>query len=117
MSAGDFGIIVLCLFGGYWAVSFVLDRSKGTNANPATPNAPATMPAMEPADADWRALLNVDSNANIEAIRKAYHDRVAELDRAKAQAHDDSTREAVQHRLFELRLAYEQACRARGAQP
>ena len=111
MSLEEIAVIALCLVGGYWGVSFLFqrkDRERGPRAN-AMP--PQHQPPAAPA---WTAVLGVSADASMDAIRRAYQQRIAEYHPDRVAALGAELRELAERKSKEINLAYDEARRARG---
>jgi DnaJ-domain-containing protein 1 len=114
MSFEELGVIVLCLVGGYWGVSFLFDRRRRETykvpptPQPAAPSAEAAPPRALP----WTTVLGISPDASIEQIQRAYQLRTAELHLDKAAALGAEARELARRKSREIEAAYDEACRA-----
>jgi DnaJ like chaperone protein len=111
VSLEEIAVIALCLFGGYWAVSFLFqrkDRERGPRADAVPPQH-----QLSPAST-WAAVLGVSADASMEEIRKAYQHRIAEYHPDKVAALGAELRELAERKSKEINLAYDEACSARG---
>jgi len=111
VSLEEIAVITLCLFGGYWGVSFLFhrqDRERG----PRVDAAPAQHRPSPPAT--WAAILGVSADASMDAIRRAYQRRIAEYHPDKVAGLGAELRELAERKSKEINLAYDEACRARG---
>jgi DnaJ-domain-containing protein 1 len=109
VSLEEIAVITLCLFGGYWGVSFLFhrkDRERGPRVDAA-----AAQQSSPPA---WTAILGVSADASIDAIRRAYRQRIAEYHPDKVAGLGAELRELAERKSKEINLAYDEACRARG---
>jgi len=103
-------VIALCLFGGYWGVSFLFqrkDRERGPQARTAPPQHPQSAPA-------WATVLGVSPKAGMDDIRRAYQQRMAEYHPDKVATLGAELRELAERKSKEINLAYDEASRARG---
>jgi DnaJ-domain-containing protein 1 len=111
VSLEEIAVITLCLFGGYWGVSFLFrrkDRERGPRADAMPPqHQQASMPT-------WAAVLGVSADASMDAIRRAYQQRIAEYHPDKVAALGAELRELAERKSKEINLAYDEARRARG---
>ncbi len=110
MSLEEIAVIVLCLFGGYWGVSFLFqrkDRERG-------PRAAAPPPGDEQPAQTWAAVLGVSPEASTVELRRAYQHRIAEYHPDKVAALGAELRDLAERKSKEINLAYDEACRARG---
>lgn len=111
MSLEEIAVITLCLFGGYWGVSFLFhrkDRERGPRADALAAQHQQTSAST------WAAVLGVSPDASMDAIRRAYQRRIAEYHPDKVAAPGAELRELAERKSKEINLAYEEACRARG---
>ncbi len=111
MSLEEIAVITLCLFGGYWGVSFLFhrkDRERGPRADTVPPQH-----QQSPAPT-WATVLGVSADASMDAIRRAYQQRIAEYHPDKVAALGAELRELAERKSKEINLAYDEACRARG---
>jgi len=115
MSFEEIAVIVVCLLGGYWGVSFVMDRRKRESFKMPPAEEPVTPPSGESlAHAlAWTAVLGISPDASIEQINRAYELRIAELHLDKAAALGPEARELAQRKSREIKAAYDEACRVR----
>ena len=110
MSLEEIAVIALCLFGGYWGVSFLFqrkDRERGPQAGTPAPQYPQSAPA-------WARVLGVSPKAGIDEIRRAYQQRMAEYHPDKVAMLGAELRELAERKSKEINLAYDEASRARG---
>jgi len=114
MSIEEIAVIALCLFGGYWLVSFLFDRRK-----PATANAEADAPAqpIQTGETHWATVLGVDPAAGMDEIRQAYRQRISEYHPDKVATLGVELRELAEKKAKEINRAYDEVCRLRGEQP
>ena len=110
MSLEEIAVIVLCLFGGYWVVSFLIDRRKAGDASThsSTPDSAGSQDAL------WPIILGVDPHASMEEIRQAYRLRMSEYHPDKVAGLGPELRELAERKAKEINRAYEEARRARG---
>jgi DnaJ-domain-containing protein 1 len=117
MSFEEIGVIVLCLVGGYWGVSFLMDRRKSESVEAPRAEDPVALSTAEPLarSLHWTAVLGISPDASIEQIDRAYQVRIAELHLDKAAALGPEARELAGRKSREIEAAYEEACRLRRA--
>jgi DnaJ-domain-containing protein 1 len=111
VSLEEIAVITLCLFGGYWGVSFLFqrkDRERGPRADAVPSQHQQTSPP------NWATVLGVSADASVDAIRQAYQHRIAEYHPDKVAALGAELRELAERKSKEINLAYDEACRARG---
>lgn len=112
MSLEEIAVIILCLFGGYWGVSFLFqrkDRERGPRADPLPKQDQQSAPV-------WATVLGVSPEAGMDEIRRAYQHRIAEYHPDKVAALGTELRALAERKSKEINLAYDEACRARGEQ-
>jgi DnaJ like chaperone protein len=111
VSLEEIAVIALCLFGGYWGVSFLFqrkDRERGPRADTLPPQGQqSTAPT-------WATILGVSPQAGMDEIRRAYQQRIAEYHPDKVARLGAELRELAERKSKEINLAYDEACRARG---
>jgi preprotein translocase subunit Sec63 len=110
MSLEEVAVIVLCLFGGCWVVSFLIDRRKAGDATPHS----STASSAGSQDALWPIILGVDPHASMEEIRQAYRLRMSEYHPDKVAGLGPELRELAERKAKEINGAYQEARRARG---
>jgi DnaJ-domain-containing protein 1 len=110
MSLEEIAVIVLCLFGGYWVVSFLIDRRKAADTTAHSSNGGSAGSQ----DALWPIILGVDPHASLEEIRQAYRLRMSEYHPDKAAGLGPELRELAERKAKEINRAYQEARRARG---
>jgi DnaJ like chaperone protein len=113
MSLEEMGAIALCLFGGYWLVSFLFDRRK------APTHSSQRDAATEGADASaahWAIVLGVDPLASMEEVRRVYRQRISEYHPDKVAGLGVELRELAEKKAKEINRAYDEVCRLRGEQ-
>jgi DnaJ-domain-containing protein 1 len=117
VSFEEIAVIVVCVLGGYWGVSFVMDRRKNESFKLPRAQEPAALSAGEPLAPAlaWTAVLGISPDASIEQIDRAYRLRIAELHLDKAAALGTEARELAERKSREIKAAYDEACRARRA--
>ena len=111
VSLEEIAVIALCLFGGYWGVSFLFNRrnrERGPRADAAPPQHRQSAPPT------WTTVLGVGADASMDAIRQAYQHRIAEYHPDKVAALGAELRELAERKSKEINLAYDEARRARG---
>ena len=111
MSLEEIAVITLCLFGGYWGVSFLFqrkDRERGPRAGAVPPQ------QQQSAAPAWATVLGVSPDAGMDEIRRAYQQRIAEYHPDKVARLGAELRELAKRKSKEINLAYDKACRARG---
>jgi DnaJ like chaperone protein len=119
LSLEEITIIALCLFGGYWGVSFLFDRRKGRNperlsGDDRADEVPPREEVSVASSLSWPSVLGVSPNAGIDEIRHAYRLRMAEYHPDKVAALGAELRALAERKTKEINVAYDEACRARG---
>lgn len=114
MSIENIAVIALCLFGGYWLVSFFFDRRKPAQSNP-QPNPSTDSESTQPTH--WAAILGVGASASMDEIRQAYRRRMSEYHPDKVAGLGAELRELAEKKAKEINGAYDEACRLRGESP
>lgn len=113
MSLVDMTFIAVCLFGGYWLVSSLIEaqerKALRKNAQPEQPAAQARDTAP-----DWATVLGVPSSASFDEVRMAYKRRMAEYHPDKVATLGEELRELAAIKAQEINAAYEAARKAHG---
>src|SRR5689334_6764747 len=111
MSIEEIAAIALCLFGGYWLVSFLFDRRK---AAPAQAEPETTIDAPAATAGNWAIVLGVDPAATMDEISQAYRQRISEYHPDKVATLGVELRELAEKKAKEINRAYDEVCRLRG---
>ncbi len=111
MSLEEIAAIVLCLFGGYWVVSFLFDRRKRSDSST---EHNSSYDADARGQANWASVLGVDAFASMDEIRRAYRQRISEYHPDKVAGLGAELRELAERKAKEINRAYEEVCRLRG---
>jgi len=110
VSLEEIAVIALCLFGGYWGVSFLFhrkERERGPQRDTLLTQDPQSAPG-------WATVLGVSPKAGMDEIRRAYQQRMAEYHPDKVAMLGAELREFAERKSKEINLAYDEASRARG---
>jgi len=113
MSPEEIAVVLLCLFGGYWAVSFLFNGRSKTSRRGSKPEATLSSEVPSESIPSWATILGVAADASAEEIRRAYQQRIAEYHPDKVAALGAELRELAERKSKEINLAYEDARRSR----
>lgn len=128
----DIIVFVVCLFVGYFAVSWIIGRLKGgKKPGPESPRAnsspgsgywqerprqtpPPPPPSSGNARKPWYEVLGVPTYASLDEVKQAYRRRIAEYHPDRTSGLGDELRELAEAKSKEINTAYEAALKAFG---
>lgn len=116
MSLEEIGVVTLCLFGGYWVVSFLFSRGR-PRPGPGTAPPPPSEPETGGAAAHWAEVLGVSPDASAEEIRRAYQQRIGEYHPDKVATLGPEMRDLAERKSQAINVAFDEARRVRGGPP
>lgn len=125
MTATETMVIIVCLVGGYWLVSyFIRDPEEmefplGTAADADAPEAPQDPPVDPPAqdrgfELPWSLVLGVSANASREQIVAAYKQKISQYHPDKVANMGEEIRDLAERRSKEINAAYHAALKVAG---
>jgi DnaJ like chaperone protein len=114
MSSDEIAVVLICLVGGYWAVSAWLGR-KGQSRDDAPHAAPPPIPpsARFGIATTWAATLGVAEAATREQIIAAYKQLISEYHPDKVARMGSEIRELAERKSKEINAAYDYAMKQR----
>lgn len=123
----DIIVFVVCLFAGYFLVSWLIGKLQGGNARPQRPpppgwtdrqDAPRSPPPPPPPPDDsrkpWYEVLQVPTYASLDDVKQAYRRRIAEYHPDKTAGLGDELRALAEQKSKEINAAYTAALKAFG---
>lgn len=124
----DIVVVVVCLFAGYFLMSWLIGRMKGDSAQRAEPP-PAPPPPGSGSGQDdyrrspplsgntgkpWYEVLQVPTYASLDDVKLAYRRRIAEYHPDKTGGLGDDLRALAEQKSKEINAAYAAAMKAFG---
>jgi DnaJ like chaperone protein len=127
MTRTDIIVVIVCLFAGYFLMSWLIGRFKGgTKPGSESPGGrtppesghwqerPRQAPPPRPDDAKrpWYEVLQVPAYASLDDVKQAYRRRIAEYHPDKTGGLGDDLRALAEQKSKEINVAYETALKA-----
>lgn len=125
----DIIVVIVCLFAGYFLVSWLLGKlNSGGKPNPEPPpggrpsgsshwqERPRPAPSPPPGDGKrpWYEVLGVPTYASLDDVKLAYRRRIAEYHPDKTAGLGDDLRALAEQKSKEINVAYAAAMKAFG---
>jgi DnaJ-domain-containing protein 1 len=114
MSSDEIAVVLICLVGGYWAVSAWLGRKQHSRDAPAySAPPPATPSSRFGISTTWASTLGVTETATREQIIAAYKQLISEYHPDKVARMGSEIRELAERKSKEINAAYDYAMKQR----
>ena len=114
LSAGDIGVIVVCLLVGYWVVGAVMLWLKPKAAEKAEHGEPPPQVRPDDAPPPWNEVLGIHADATPQEIRDAYRSQVARYHPDKVASLGEEIRAVAEQMTQRITMAYQEGMRRHG---
>lgn len=123
MTATETTVIIVCLIGGYWLVSYFIrdpeEMEFPVGSAPDAPEGPTDSPADPPVhgcgfELPWNLVLGVSASASREQIVAAYKQKISQYHPDKVANMGEEIRDLAERRSKEINAAYQAALKVAG---